>query len=124
MKKLPRCQSKTFQTQKKFIKIKNYTKGIPHGLIQCLNQKKKNLCPYDSNGEWILPEDVLDSDVDGWEKFKWARAEEIMDSQNYKVFEEGCSADDILQGSIGDCYFLSAIGSLCRFPKLIESIYL
>ena len=85
--------------------------------------EKNNLCPYDSNGEWVLPEDVLDSDVEGWEKFKWARAEEIMDSQNYKVFEEGCSADDILQGSIGDRYFLSTIGSLCRFPKLIERLF-
>ena len=65
----------------------------------------------------------MDSDVEKWEKFKWARAEEIMDSQNYKVFEEGCSADDILQGSIGDCYFLSAIESLCRFPKLIERLF-
>ena len=85
--------------------------------------EKANLCPYDSKGDWVLPEDVLDSDVDGWEKFKWARAESILDTQNYKVFVEGTSANDINQGSIGDCYFLSAIGALCKFPKLIDRLF-
>ena len=108
---------------KKIYKNQELYKGDSAWTDPMFKPEKKNLCPYDSNGEWILPEDVLDSDVDGWEKFKWARAEEIMDSQNYKVFEEGCSADDILQGSIGDCYFLSAIGSLCKFPKLIERLF-
>ena len=81
--------------------------------------EKKSLCPYDSKGEWVLPEDVLDSDVEGWQKFKWARAEDILDTQNYKVFKEGCSADDILQGSIGDCYLISVLCSLSQYPDLI-----
>ena len=85
--------------------------------------EKVNLCPYKSNGDWDLPDDVEDSDVDGWEKLKWARAEEILNTQNYQVFIEGTSADDIIQGSIGDCYFLSAIGSLCKFPKLINRLF-
>jgi hypothetical protein len=48
------------------------------------NPEKASLCLFDKKGEWLLPEDVLDSDVEGWEKFKWARAEEILDTQNYK----------------------------------------
>ena len=108
---------------KKIYKNQELYKGSSPWTDPMFKPEKKNLCPYDKNGNWELPEDVLDSDVDGWEKFKWARAEEILDSQNYKVFLEGSSADDIIQGSIGDCYFLSAIGSLCKFPKLIERLF-
>ena len=108
---------------KKIYKNQELYKGSSAWTDPMFKPEKKNLCPYDSKGEWVLPEDVIDSDVDGWEKFKWARAEEIMDSKNYKIFEEGSSADDIIQGSIGDCYFLSAIGSLCRFPKLIDRLF-
>ena len=108
---------------KKVYKNQEIYKGSSAWTDPMFKPEKKNLCPYDSKGEWVLPEDVLDSDVDGWEKLKWARAESILDTQNYKVFVEGSSANDIIQGSIGDCYFLSAIGSLCRFPKLIERLF-
>ena len=108
---------------KKIYKNQELYKGSSPWTDPMFKPEKKNLCPFDKNNEWVLPEDVLDSDVDGWEKFKWARAEEILDTQNYKVFKEGSSADDIIQGSIGDCYFLSAIGSLCKFPKLINRLF-
>ena len=54
--------------------------------------EKKSLCPFDSKG-WVLPEDVWESDVDGWEKVKWCRAEEIFDSENFNVFEIGSKSD-------------------------------
>ena len=96
--------------------------------------EKKSLCPFDSRG-WILPEDVWESDVDGWEKIKWCRAAEIFDSENFQVFERSSSdkykisANDIQQGSIGDCYFLSVIGSLCNIRNskgeyLLEDLFL
>ena len=97
--------------------------------------EKKSLCPFNSKG-WVLPEDVWESDVNGWEKIKWCRAEEIFDSNNFNVFERSSSndkhkisANDIQQGSIGDCYFLSVIGSLCNIylksgEKLIEDLFL
>ena len=83
---------------------------------------KENLCPFNEKG-WVLPENVLFTDVDGWEKYKWSRVEEILNSKNYQVFEEGISPDDIIQGSIGDCYFLSAIGSLCKFSHYIDKLF-
>ena len=85
--------------------------------------EKKSLCPYNSSG-WVLPEDVWESDVDGWERFKWARAEDILDTQKYSVFEDGISYSDINQGSIGDCYFLSVIGSLCKEKELLNKLFL
>ena len=83
---------------------------------------RENLCPYNESG-WLLPENVLFTDVDGWEKYNWNRVEEILNSKNYQVFEEGISPDDIIQGSIGDCYFLSAIGSLCKFSHYIDKLF-
>ena len=83
---------------------------------------RQTLCPFNEKG-WLLPENVLISDVEGWEKYNWCRVEEILNSKNYQVFEEGISPDDILQGSIGDCYFLSAVGSLCKFSKYIDKLF-
>ena len=84
--------------------------------------EKKSLCPFDSKG-WVLPEDVWESDVEGWEKFKWCRVEEIFDSKDYSLFIEGSSIDDIQQGNIGDCYFLSVLGSLCAFPDFFDKLF-
>ena len=83
---------------------------------------KNTLCPCNESG-WLLPENVLFTDVDGWEKYDWSRVENILNSKNYQVFEEGISPDDIIQGSIGDCYFLSAIGSLCKFSHYIDKLF-
>ena len=83
---------------------------------------KSSLCPYDKSG-WILPEDALDDDVEGWSSFKWCRVEELFDSKNYSVFHEGIAVEDIVQGKICDCYFLSVLGSLCKFPQLIEKLF-
>ena len=85
--------------------------------------EKSNLCPYDKRGEWILPPDGLDDDVSGWKNYEWCRVEELFDSENYSVFSNGIAVEDIVQGNLSDCYFLSAIGSLCKFPKLIENLF-
>ena len=85
--------------------------------------EKKSLCPINRNGNWILPKECIDDDVYGWEDIKWARVSDIFDSDNFQVFEDKIEADDIMQGSLGDCYFLSAIGSLCKFTNLIEKLF-
>ena len=84
--------------------------------------EKSNLCPCDSKG-WIYPDKVTKSDVQGWNNYIWLRAEEIYDTKNYDIFHEGATVDDIIQGSLGDCYFLSVLGSLCNIPKLIEKLF-
>ena len=85
--------------------------------------EKASLCPFDKYGHWILPEDALDDDVLGWDSFKWCRVEEIFDSKDYSVFHEGIAVEDIVQGKICDCYFLSVLGSLCKFPELVENLF-
>ena len=125
--------TKNLPSEKNIYRDQEIYKGNQPWTDPLFKAEKKSLCPFDSKG-WVLPEDVWESDVDGWEKIKWCRAAEIFDSENFHVFEQGgdkdkITANDIQQGSIGDCYFLSVIGSLCNLKtkngeKLIEDLFL
>ena len=127
--------TKDIPSEKNIYRDQEIYKGSKPWTDPLFPAEKKSLCPFNNKG-WVLPEDVWESDVDGWEKIKWCRAEEIFDSEKFNVFEMGSksdkdkiSANDIQQGSIGDCYFLSVIGSLCHIyfkngQKLIEDLFL
>ena len=85
---------------------------------------KKNLCPVNEYGRWSPPEDITQEDLNGWERIQWARVENIFGSKNYQVFYEGINKEDIIQGGLGDCYFLSAVAALCKYPELVEKLFL
>ena len=75
---------------------------------------KESLCPLSDDGKtWKLPEKVLNSDVDKWEIINWEKFEHIK-----RIFYSNNAQpllENIRQGEyIGDCYFLSALGSLCK----------
>lgn len=53
---------------------------------------------------------------------EWARASEMF--SNPKVFAGRIDAHDILQGEIGDCYFMSAMASCAEVPKRIKELFL
>ena len=84
---------------------------------------KKNLCSINELGNWDFPDDVYEEDLYNWESITWARVENIFGSQNYQVFFEKILKEDIIQGGLGDCYFLSAIAALCLYPRLIEKLF-
>ena len=89
-----------FHGQKEFIGIKD-EQFLPN---------EKSLCPNMGN-KWELPERVLPSDVNEWDKIEWNKYDGI------KIFCNNSEPklDNIRQGEyIGDCYFLSALGSLCN----------
>ncbi|KAF0983090.1 hypothetical protein FDP41_011068 [Naegleria fowleri] len=56
------------------------------------------------------------------ENIKWARASEIL-GKSLEVFCDGIEPDDIKQGSLGDCWLLSAISSISSKPLLIERLF-
>ena len=132
-KKSEEVSTKSLPSEENIYKNQEIYKGDNAWTDPLFPPEKKSLCPFNSKG-WVLPEDVWESDVDGWDKIKWCRASEIFDSENFNVFEEGggkekISTSDIQQGQIGDCYFLSAVGALCNIytkkgEKLIEDLFL
>jgi len=52
----------------------------------------------------------------------FARASEIFGSK-YKLFSEKIEMGDVIQGKLGDCYFLSSVANLCKFPSLIVNLF-
>ena len=51
----------------------------------------------------------------------WTRIDDIL--KNSVVFEEKIHFDDIVQGNLGNCYFLSALSALTEMPYLIYQIF-
>lgn len=52
---------------------------------------------------------------------KWKRVQEIF--KNYKLFK-GIDLNDVIQGALGDCYFIAAITSVSEYPNRITKLFL
>ena len=93
--------------------------------------EENSLCEY-KRGEFILPPNGIPEDIEGFETYTWARAKEII-KNDFEVFEKDddddddtnltIEDDDIIQGTLGDCYFLSAIAALAKEPVLIKRLF-
>jgi calpain-15 len=57
-----------------------------------------------------------------WKKFTWKRAPEHFKGEEFSVFH-GIEPNDIKQGNLGNCYFLSALSSMAEFPQRIKDIF-
>ena len=53
--------------------------------------------------------------------YPWKRATELL--ENCVIFQDKIEPNDITQGNLGNCYFLSALSSLAKFPELIYKIF-
>jgi hypothetical protein len=59
-----------------------------------------------------------------WSAFEWLRPEEFLSGTGQiQVFLDRIEPNDIRQGYLGDCYFLSAIASIAEWPDRIRKIF-
>ena len=56
-------------------------------------------------------------------KNKMGKSRNCLNTKNFQVFYDGISSNDIQQGKLGDCYFLSSVSALTQFPKLITRLF-
>jgi len=58
-----------------------------------------------------------------WRSIIWRRPDEFFGRGNYRVFQDKIEPNDIKQGSLGDCYFLSTIAALAEKPDRIRKLF-
>lgn len=73
-----------------------------------------SLIGYASNTETI--------DLSLWKTITWKRANEIYKDKGLKVFSDNVNPKDIIQGYLGDCYFLSSLAAIAEKPARIKRI--
>jgi len=57
-----------------------------------------------------------------WANLKWNRPEQLVEAKQPRLFVDPLDADDIRQGALGDCWFLSALSVLAlRGDRVLES---
>ena len=85
---------------------------------------KNSLLGLDSDGKPIdpiaysnIPKNINSKDI------IFSRASEIFRNKKYKLFSGIIEIDDVIQGILSDCYFLSSITNLCKFPELILNLF-
>lgn len=83
------------------------------------------LCPWDENeGDFILPPNGMPEDVVDWDTYEWAEFGKVFKGKSYQVFLDKIEEGDIIQGGLSDCYFLSAVAAITKFPDLIRKLFL
>lgn len=68
-------------------------------------------------------EHFINPDVDHWERISHMRGNDGNEIKNPEVIYNGMGAEDISQGDVGDCWFLSAMSVVAyNRPDLIEKL--
>ena len=83
----------------------------------------KSLLGLDSNFDPIDQNAYDKNDTVFPDEIEFKKPSEIFGDQNYDLFFNKIEIDDIIQGKLGDCYFLAAVSNLCRFSELILNLF-
>ena len=126
-KQMPKAKEISFQKVKIPEGINVYRKQKLNGPVfqdELFKPIKKNLCPIRENGSWNLPHGIHKEDIRGWEKYNWTPVGNILDTPNYQVYFDDINSDNILQGDFQNCYFITALAALCKYPELVKKLFL
>ena len=78
--------------------------------------------------DWNDSSDDIQEIKDQWEKIEWIRAENITElndnDEQLKVFQGKIEPNDIKQGALGDCYFLSSLSVTSERPERISNLFI
>lgn len=77
-------------------------------------------------GSVFDPEDhAANANINIYTNIEFMRASEIFEEGEYVIFPENAQiqSSDIIQGSIGDCYFLSCLSALAAKPERIYKLF-
>ena len=78
---------------------------------------------------WVLPGGEVDVDLTNEEResldsYKfWLRAKTIFNTSNFSLYKR-LDVEDINQGEIGNCYFLSAISAIAEYAERFKEIFI
>ena len=57
-----------------------------------------------------------------WESFVWKRPSDVYGEGNFVVYDTP-DPNDIQQGALGDCYFLSVLSMLAENPHRVRKLF-
>lgn len=57
-----------------------------------------------------------------WQQYSWKRPIEFFEGP-YSIYENKVDPNDIMQGQLGDCYFLSAIAALAEWKDRVKKLF-
>ena len=57
-----------------------------------------------------------------WQSLIWLRPAEFFGTSDYKIIKKDIKPNDIKQGYLGACYFLSTLAALADHPEIIERL--
>ena len=89
---------------------------------EILNYESPTIPKFLKDKKKLLLSQFALSQKDG--RYSWAKLSEIKDTSQLKVITPNAKnlSEDVIQGELGDCYFLSTLSALAENPKNITNI--
>ena len=89
---------------------------------EMLNYESPTIPKFLKDKKKLLLSQFALSQKDG--RYSWAKLSEIKDTSKLKVITPNAKnlSEDVIQGELGDCYFLSTLSALAENPKNITNI--
>ena len=99
---------------------------------------RKQTPPRDENEDWndsIFPpndtsmlhltknDDVTEEELNDLKKLKWMKAKDLFRGRKFVLYDS-LSMDDVEQGQLGNCYFLSVLSELANRPEIYDKIFI